>query len=163
MMEVGEKAVGAMQAYLRLKRYILPSGIARKALQAALPFIALPSAARELALEEGFRKGTEAAAKLIECGCKDLLYGKGECQFPGNCSLEDAAAIRSLSSPEHADAGKVEGDGWGPITDGLNAIGFEIGGGYVLKLSYDSLDQYEAARTAIRSAIPSAPASEGEE
>lgn len=57
-----------------------------------------PSAARELALEEGFRKGTEAAAKLIECGCKDLLHGKGECQFPGNCSLEDAAAIRALNS-----------------------------------------------------------------
>ncbi|WP_266029918.1 hypothetical protein [Brucella intermedia] len=52
-MVVGEKAVGAMQAYLRLKRYILPSGIAREALQAALPFIAPPSAARELALEEG--------------------------------------------------------------------------------------------------------------
>ncbi|WP_247997711.1 hypothetical protein [Brucella tritici] len=82
--------------------------------------------------------------------------------------------FRALSSPnhssdarnmvcDHADAGKVKGDGWRPITDGLNAIGFEIGGGYVLKLSYDSLDQYEAARTAIRSALPSAPASEGAE
>jgi hypothetical protein len=74
-----------------------------------------PSAARELALEEGYRRGVEAAAKLIECGCKSLLHGKGECQFPGNCTLEDAAAIRALSSPDHADAGKVEGDGWLPI------------------------------------------------
>ncbi|MCO7728795.1 hypothetical protein NJB93_19635 [Brucella intermedia] len=73
--------------------------------------ITAPSAARELALEEGYRRGVEAAAKLIECGCKSLLHGKGECQFPGNCSLEDAAAIRALSSPDHADAGKVEGDG----------------------------------------------------
>lgn len=80
-----------------------------------------PSAARELALEEGYRQGIEAAAKLIECGCKSLLHGKGECQFPGNCSLEDAAAIRALSSPDHADAGKlVEGDGWLPIESAPN-------------------------------------------
>ncbi len=57
-----------------------------------------PSAAGDLALEEGYRQGIEAAAKLIECGCKALLHGKGECQFPGNCSLEDAAAIRSLGT-----------------------------------------------------------------
>ncbi len=54
--------------------------------------------ARKLALGEGYRQGIEAAAKLIECGCKALLHGKGECQFPGNCSLEDAAAIRALGT-----------------------------------------------------------------
>lgn len=84
-MEVNEQAVGAMQAYLRLKRYILPSGIARAALQAAAPFLSAlePSAARELALAE--------AAQVAE----DYVQ------------YDVAAAIRSLPSPDHADAGKV--------------------------------------------------------
>ena len=43
-MDVSGEAVGAMQAYLRLKRYILPSGVAREALQAALPFLPVPGA-----------------------------------------------------------------------------------------------------------------------
>ncbi|MCV9907067.1 hypothetical protein OIV19_05460 [Brucella sp. HL-2] len=38
-MLVNERAVDAMQAYLRSKRYILPSGIARASLTAALPFL----------------------------------------------------------------------------------------------------------------------------
>ncbi|MBO1040459.1 hypothetical protein [Brucella pituitosa] len=38
-MLVNEQAVNAMQAYLRRKRYVLPSGIAREALAAALPFL----------------------------------------------------------------------------------------------------------------------------
>lgn len=38
-MLVSEQAVDAMQAYLRSKRYILPSGIARAALTAAAPFL----------------------------------------------------------------------------------------------------------------------------
>ncbi|NKB78533.1 hypothetical protein HED49_03060 [Ochrobactrum daejeonense] len=41
-----------------------------------------PSAGRAAVLEEGYRQGIEAAAKLIECGCKALPHGKGECQFP---------------------------------------------------------------------------------
>lgn len=101
-MEVGEKAVGAMQVYLRLKRYILPSGIAREALQAAVPFLSQPSAARELALEE--------AAKIAETWS---AYGD---YYDDGQKHEIAAAIRALSSPDHiADAGKVEGDGWLPI------------------------------------------------
>ena len=62
-----------------------------------------PSAARELALEEAFKAGAEWAD---ECGSGESPY------------LETAAkeyAIRALSSPDHADAGKVEGDGWLPI------------------------------------------------
>jgi len=51
-MVAGEKAVGAMQAYLRLKRYILPSGIAREALQAALPFLPVQGAVKKLAWNE---------------------------------------------------------------------------------------------------------------
>ncbi|WP_176056642.1 hypothetical protein [Brucella intermedia] len=50
-----------------------------------------PSAARELALEE--------AAQIAE----DYVQ------------YDVATAIRALSSPDHADAGKVEGDGWLPI------------------------------------------------
>lgn len=99
-MEVSEQAVGAMQAYLRLKRYILPSGIAREALQAAFPFIAQPSAARKLALEE--------AAKLLEREADEL---DGLVDSVSHHLRSKAKTIRSLSSPDHADAGKVEGDG----------------------------------------------------
>lgn len=116
-----------------------------------------PSAARELALEERLQ--------AIE---QQLVVNLGYFHDEKRILLETLqshiishiAAIRVLSSPDHADAGKVEGDGWKQITDGLNAIGFEIGGGYILKLSYDTLDQYEAARTTIRSALPSAPSQE---
>ncbi len=99
-MEVGENAVGAMQAYLRLKRYILPSGIAREALQAAAPFLSAlePSAARSRALEE-------------VC----ILIDEFERDFDQKWRDQIKAAIRALSSPDHADAGKVEGDGWLPI------------------------------------------------
>ena len=70
--------------------------------------VSQPSAARELALEE--------AAQLIEA---NMLVG-GEWpeekiiprSNPGNkVGFAYAAAIRALSSPGHADAGKVEGDG----------------------------------------------------
>jgi len=88
-MEVGEKAVGAMQVYLRLKRYILPSGIAREALQAAVPFLSQPSAARELALEE-------AAHNLI-----NELSGN-----PGELIDKMAEAIRDWGS--HYDDGPWE-------------------------------------------------------
>ncbi len=96
-MDVSGEAVGAMQAYLRLKRYILPSGVAREALQAALPFIALPSAARELALE-----------------ALNIAYAsmEGSCSANHRIAMNTVdAAIRALSSPDHADAGRVEGDG----------------------------------------------------
>ncbi|WP_210210547.1 hypothetical protein [Brucella anthropi] len=118
-MEASERAVGAMQAYLRLKRYILPSGIAREALQAAIPFLSQPSAARELALYEGddICARLEGLASWLDgsqhskwCGRKEVpIHG-----YSGEGKLVRAAiaAIRALSSPVHADAGKVEGDGW---------------------------------------------------
>lgn len=120
-MEVGGEAVGAMQAYLRLKRYILPSGIAREALQAALPF--LPSAARKLALEDKVRldAATAALISLAEAGIPTdvqelLIVGDPSLGVaPGSLSKAIATVIRVLSSPDHADAGKFEGDGWLPI------------------------------------------------
>ncbi|WP_247997029.1 hypothetical protein [Brucella tritici] len=63
----------------------------------------LPSAARDLALEGAFKAGAEWAD---ECGSGDSPYLEREAK---------EYAIRSLSSPDHADAGKVEGDGWMPI------------------------------------------------
>ncbi|WP_176026494.1 hypothetical protein [Brucella intermedia] len=75
--------------------------------------------ARIPVIDEGFRKGLEAACEVIdahseydrqmrcdgrECGC----YGATVHQ-----SMQHY--IRALSSPDHADAGKVEGDGWKPI------------------------------------------------
>lgn len=108
-MDVSGEAVGAiaMQAYLRLKRYILPSGVAREALQAALPLIAPPSAARELALDVEFA----TIRAMIYC-----YEGDSAQAFEAQKALAKIdAAIRTLSSQDHADAGKVEGDGWLPI------------------------------------------------
>jgi len=106
-MEVSEQAVGAMQAYLRLKRYILPSGIAREALQAAIPFIAQPSAPRELALEEAARVAEQF--RNNDWIAHDMRTGIFPKQSEPGVAI--AAAIRALSSPSHADAGKVVGDG----------------------------------------------------
>ncbi|MDH0125468.1 DUF551 domain-containing protein [Brucella intermedia GD04153] len=116
-MVVGEKAVGAMQAYLRLKRYILPSGIAREALQAALPFIAPPTAAHQLALEEAAQV-LDAKAEEYEKEARDLRGSDRDRRFCSAVAVRlrgSANEIRALSSPDHADAGKVEGDGWLPI------------------------------------------------
>lgn len=70
-----------------------------------------PSTARELALEEAARKAQKAIAAILASGglesdkwWDDLISAQQ--------SL--ATAIRALSSPDHADAGKVEGDGWLP-------------------------------------------------
>lgn len=66
-----------------------------------------PSTARELALEEAARKAQKAIAAILASGglesdkwWDDLVSAQQ--------SL--AAAIRALSSPDHADAGKVEGE-----------------------------------------------------
>ncbi|WGG61825.1 hypothetical protein [Brucella intermedia] len=64
-----------------------------------------PSAARELALEEGYRQGVEAAAQKA---AEMLVFA----DTTSTADREIPAAIRSLSSQDHADAGKVEGDGW---------------------------------------------------
>ncbi|WPM80874.1 hypothetical protein R5W60_05345 [Brucella pseudintermedia] len=68
-----------------------------------------PSAAREQALEEGYRQGIEAAAQKA---AEMLVFA----DTTSTADREIPAAIRALSSPDHiADAGKVEGDGWMPI------------------------------------------------
>ncbi|WP_210387213.1 hypothetical protein, partial [Brucella intermedia] len=72
-----------------------------------------PSAARELALEEGYRQGIEAAAQIIETkqegfqvrGGGRVLIDRSEGDQSG---LGYAAAIRALSSPDHADAGHTQ-------------------------------------------------------
>ena len=61
-----------------------------------------PSAARAAALEE--------AALVAEA--RKPLYTELQAR---NACAEIASSIRALSSPDHADAGKVEGDGWMPI------------------------------------------------
>ena len=66
-----------------------------------------PSAARELALE-----ALRSAEQFIENGFEFGFIRKPD---EGDTALETLpkikAAIRALSSPDHADAGKVEGDG----------------------------------------------------
>jgi len=68
-------------------------------------------AARELALE-----ALRSAERFIENGFEFGFIRKPD---EGDTALETLpkikAAIRTLSSPHHADAGKVEGDGWLPI------------------------------------------------
>jgi len=78
-----------------------------------------PSAARSLALEEGFRKGLEAACEVIDAHSE---YDRRMCCDGHECGCYGATVhqsmqhyIRALSSTDHADAGKVEGDGWLPI------------------------------------------------
>ena len=94
------------------------------------------AAARELALEEGYRQGIEAA-QIIETkqegfqvrGGGRVLIDRSEGDQSG---LGYAAAIRALSSPDHPDAGKVEGDGradlerfWRPISEADKSITFD--------------------------------------
>lgn len=100
--------------------------------------------------EEGFRQGIEAAAKLAEY-FEETIYSEGmteDVYYGISCTVSQVIReIRSLSSQPVA-------DGWLPVTTGLNAIGYEIGGDYILKLSYDNLSQFEASREAIQSHLP---------
>lgn len=70
---------------------------------------------RAEALEEGFRKGLEAACEVIDAHSE---YDRQMCCDGRECGCYGATVhqsmqhyIRALSSPDHADAGKVEGDG----------------------------------------------------
>jgi len=79
-----------------------------------------PSAARELALEEGdlqellerLDAGLEYEGWMETDGAPVELFDIGAAQ---DLFADAAAAIRALSFTDHADAGKVEGDGWLPI------------------------------------------------
>ncbi|WP_247996626.1 hypothetical protein [Brucella tritici] len=63
---------------------------------------------------EGFRQGIDAAAKLADY-FEETIYSEGmseEVYYGISCTVSQIAReIRALSSPDHADAGKVEGDG----------------------------------------------------
>lgn len=141
--------------------------------------ITAPSAAREMALEE--------AARLVETHAY-IVSNAGPRLEPSKTAKDDqhhatiAAAIRALSSPYHADAGKVDGDRWLPIEsapkDGtivllgwndpdINEIGAVAGwyeNGPADKCWYD---QYHEPVTATHwmplRPLPPAPASEGGE
>jgi len=158
----------------------LPAYAHRTALTAALPFLSAlePSAARGQALEEA----AQVAEMLPEC---DLLSVNGNEVSPAvNDAFKRgafaqgkaiAAAIRALSSPDHADAGKVEGDGWRPGCDRLPTLQeaafaakvLNACNGYDLSVWTDDLwpcdDAFEGLRAIIaHSVLPSAP-SEGAE
>ncbi|WLF95711.1 hypothetical protein Q5698_08505 [Brucella intermedia] len=105
-----------------------------------------PSAARELALEEILREVDEIERKVWawsgsaflnnelegaeDADCKTELYS--ELCGIGNTMHWLRTKICSLSSPDHADAGKVEGDAradlerfWRPISEADKSITFE--------------------------------------
>ena len=133
-----------------------------------VPFLPVQgaAAARELALEE------------IIALCRD--YGEdsqpdSEYRLACNDIIEAIQERRALSSPDHADAGKVEGDGWQSIKsapkDGTPVLAYQAGryfkcwlecdryeGGYFWQDEEDS----EPSPTHWRP-LPSAPASEGAE
>ncbi|UXO85625.1 hypothetical protein [Brucella intermedia] len=162
-MEVGEKAVGAMQVYLRLKRYILPSGIAREALQAAVPFLSQPSAARELALEEAARVAEQF--RNNDWIAHDMRTGVFPKQSEPGVAI--AAAIRALSSPDHADAGKIEGDGWSMSPPKFHRYPYSvenISGEWCLRKHHGNGASHTiSVHETAREARDAAPASEGAE
>lgn len=111
----------------------------KAALTAALPFLSAlePSAARELALEEGdlqellerLDAGLEYEGWAETDGAPVELFDVEAAQ---DLFADAAAAIRTLSSPDHVDAGKVEGDGradlerfWRPISEADRTITYE--------------------------------------
>lgn len=140
-----------------------------------------PSAARELALEEGFRKGLEAACEVIDAHSE---YDRRLCCDGRECGCYGATVhqsmhhyIRALSSPDHADAGKVEGDGWLPIEsapkDGTEVIYLtKYGSIGFCRYAVDDIndwfgwwdlqadDEVYPKRWLPRSALPSAPSQE---
>lgn len=180
-MDVSGEAVGAMQAYLRLKRYILPSGVAREALQAAAPFLSAlePSAARELALVDALEVAKTELQAWIKCADENGLCVTSTPHVIEHIDI----ALASLSSPDHADAGKVEGDGiergkfyhhhWpmGKLLEARRDGLVDHSGGEAWRYEYSHKDEngkydvlYRPVKnSAIPARLPSAPASEGEE
>nr|DAE48928.1 MAG TPA: Protein of unknown function (DUF551) [Caudoviricetes sp.] len=98
------------------------------AIETVIP-VSQPSTARELALEEILREVDEIERKAFawsgsaflnnelegaeDADCKTELYS--ELCGIGNTMHWLRTKICALSSPDQADAGKVEGDGWMPI------------------------------------------------
>jgi len=119
-----------------------------------------PSAARERALEE--------AARVAG----NFLMLKTGLHVDKIVELE--AAIRALSSPDHADAGKVEGDGWLPIESAPKdkAILVHYDDGNIELISADdnmfswiayTVKEDFCTKPTHWHQLPSAPASEGAE
>ena len=92
-----------------------------------------PSAARELALEKAARAAENAALEYNLSECAGLADWAAFEAGQESGLKHAAAAIRALSSPDHADAGKlVEGDAradlerfWRPISEADRTITYE--------------------------------------
>ncbi|WP_025091470.1 hypothetical protein [Brucella intermedia] len=94
-----------------------------------------PSAARELLLEEVKTSGATDVRGLIKTYANAAFEQQGNDipKYIWHLHFEEfAAAIRALSSPDHADAGKVEGDAradlerfWRPISEADRTITYE--------------------------------------
>lgn len=100
-----------------------------------------PSAARDLALDDKTRidAATAALISLTEAGIPTdvqelLIVGDPSRGIaPGSLSKAIATVIRSISSPDHADAGKVDGDGWLPIDETAKS-------GRIVRIAYNRDD-----------------------
>ncbi len=117
-----------------------------------------PSAARELALEE--------AAKLLEREACEL---DGLVDSVSHHLRSKARAIRALSSPDHANAGKVEGDGWSIdyevySGDEWQAASTDLDGAldYALMYALDGMENITVQEVRRRT-VHAQPASEGAE
>ncbi|MCH4541401.1 hypothetical protein [Ochrobactrum sp. A-1] len=101
----------------------------------SLPFRSAPehaTAVRELALEEAARAAENAMLEYNLSECAGLADWAAFEAGQESGLVHAAAAIRALSSPDHADAGKVEEDAradlerlWRPISEADKSITFE--------------------------------------
>ncbi|KAB2745386.1 hypothetical protein [Brucella anthropi] len=129
-----------------------------------------PSAARELALEEAANR-FDRIADIIN---RNLYHQQEKIKDAQYIAAEGSAAIRSLSSPGHADAGKVEGDveKWSIREIVAKAIAYHsvgdphaktIRGDQRWEWFVEEADKFISVFGYYLPAIPSAPASDGAE
>ena len=120
---------GGKYGFLMLDRFSSEEEAKAEAEQLVISLDAEPST-RAQALEEAAR-AAEGTSPIFDHQSALGEYRDCESGFH-NGRVAAAAAIRALSSPDHADAGKVEGDGradlerfWRPISEADKSITFE--------------------------------------
>ena len=124
-----------------------------------------PSAARELALVDALEVAKNELEAWIKCADENGLCVTSTPHVIDHIDI----ALASLSSPDHADAGKVEGDGWHVeyevySEDEWQAASTDLDGAldYAIMYAADGFKNITVQEVRRRT-LPSAPASEGAE